>query len=138
MLSSLDTNIVIYALADHRNLAKTITSQKLISDLSISRSCVLSTQVLKEFANYCTKKVTPHMPADILLEYINDLAKLHLVPVDADIIMRAVKRHYASRINYYDALIVEASIAGEAKVLYSEDLQHDMQFGPLRVVNPFL
>jgi len=49
-----------------------------------------------------------------------------------------VRRQFKSQLSFYDALIIEAAIAGGAELLYSEDLQHGMRFDKLRVVNPFL
>ena len=48
------------------------------------------------------------------------------------------ERHFRSKISFYDALIVEAAIAGGAEILYSEDLSHEQRFDSLQVINPFL
>lgn len=49
--------------------------------------------------------------------------------------LRIVERWKTS---WYDALIIAAASEGGASILYSEDLQHDMRFGGVRVQNPFL
>jgi len=49
--------------------------------------------------------------------------------------LRIVERWKTS---WYDALIIAAASEGGASILYSEDLQHNMHFGSVRVLNPFL
>jgi predicted nucleic acid-binding protein len=39
---------------------------------------------------------------------------------------------------WFDALIVASAVEGECSVLYTEDLQHGLAVGRLRVTNPFL
>ena len=40
-------------------------------------------------------------------------------------------------ISYWDAAIVEAARATASPILLTEDLQHDMDFAGVRVVDPF-
>ena len=39
--------------------------------------------------------------------------------------------------SFWDALILEAALAAQATLLYSEDFQDGSVFGGLRIVNPF-
>ena len=43
-----------------------------------------------------------------------------------------------SRISFWDALIVFASIKGGASIIYSEDFNHGQKFGSAQVLNPFV
>jgi hypothetical protein len=48
---------------------------------------------------------------------------------------RDIERRY--RIGWWDAMIVAAARAQHCNILLSEDLQHGMLFGELRVLDPF-
>jgi predicted nucleic acid-binding protein len=41
-------------------------------------------------------------------------------------------------ISFYDALVVQAAVAGGCQRVLSEDLQHGATLGGVRIVNPFL
>jgi predicted nucleic acid-binding protein len=41
-------------------------------------------------------------------------------------------------INYWDAAILAAAERLKAPIVYTEDLNHDQLYGPVRVVNPFV
>jgi predicted nucleic acid-binding protein len=137
MRAAFDTNIALYAFADVSNPAKTGDARQLLEDLRIRGEGVISTQVLKEFANVCTRKLRPYVSETSLFTYLNILSGFTLISVKTELIQRAVLRHYESKISFYDALHVESAIAGGVEVLSSEDLQHGMRFGGVHVVNPF-
>lgn len=138
MRSAIDTNIAVYAFADRSDLHKTRVAGSIVEELALKDECVVSTQVIKEFANVCLRRMRPAMSRETLLSRLSFLGELDVVNVDPVLVRAAVDRHFVSQLNFYDALIIEAAIAGGAEVLYSEDLQHGMTFGSLRVVNPFL
>jgi predicted nucleic acid-binding protein len=138
MRSAIDTNIALYAFADLRDERKTSVSRSLVEKLAESDECVLSTQVLKEFAHVCTKRLRPALSEAMLLARVGQLSSFNLVQVDHTLVLAAIRRHYENKISFYDALIVEAALTGGAELLYTEDMQHGTQFGALRVVNPFL
>ena len=137
-LVAVDTNILVYALLERGPERKRDIAQHLLLQLSSEGSCVISTQVLKEFANVATKKFTPKMSEQDLTAHLEDLQQLNVVVVDSALINAGMRRHFSNQLSFYDALIVEAAMAGGAEVLYSEDMQHGMKFGKLSVVNPFL
>jgi predicted nucleic acid-binding protein len=60
------------------------------------------------------------------------------VPTDYPLIVAAVELSLRHGISYWDGAIVAAAEALEAEVLYTEDLNHGQQYGPVRAVNPFL
>jgi predicted nucleic acid-binding protein len=138
ILAAVDTNVLVYALLERGPERKRDIAQHLLLHLSSDGSCVISTQVLKEFASVATKKFTPKVSEQALTAHLEDLQQLNVIIVDSALVNAGVRRHYESQLSFYDALIVEAAMAGGAEVLYSEDLQHGMNFGRLRVVNPFL
>ncbi|MFO7730079.1 MAG: hypothetical protein R6V86_04880 [Spirochaetia bacterium] len=39
---------------------------------------------------------------------------------------------------WYDSLILASALQSKAKLLYTEDLQHDRVYRGIRILNPFL
>ena len=127
----------LYAFADFRDPGKTLISRGLIESIDKSQpSPIISTQVLNEFASLCIKR--KYLPQAELLTVLSILQRMRVISVTESIISAAVVRCISNQINYYDALIVETAIIGGAEVLYTEDLNHNQRFGPLKIVNPFL
>lgn len=138
MLRAVDANIPLYAYADFREPQKSDIARRLMEELALSGECVISTQVLKEFSNVAIKRPSVPMSQNVIENYLRNFMELHVVVVDQELVLRGVARHFKSKVSFYDALILEAALWAGAEVLYSEDLQHGQQFGPLRVINPFL
>lgn len=57
---------------------------------------------------------------------------------DADRVLAGIARRRRARISLWDALIVEAALAGGADRIPTEDLQHGQQIDGVRIENPFL
>jgi len=136
-LVAFDTNVLVYGLVDLRDADKTRTSRELLQ-MYANGSGVVSTQAIQEFANVCTKKLRRYLSTELLLEYLDGFRRYKIVSVDPALIRAAVHRQVVNQISYYDSLIVEAALSARTQLLYSEDLQHGMSFGTLRVVNPYL
>ena len=49
----------------------------------------------------------------------------------------ALDLHALRGVSFYDALIVQAAIAGGCAQLLTEDMQSGAVFGGVRIVNPF-
>lgn len=60
-----------------------------------------------------------------------------VITADTALILDAHELAYAEQLSWFDALIVEAAIRRDCRILYSEDLGHDRRFGDLVVRNPF-
>ena len=60
-----------------------------------------------------------------------------MVQVTPRMILQAASRSVSDQLSIWDAVIVEAALAGGCRTLYSEDFQNGCAFGPLRVVDPF-
>jgi predicted nucleic acid-binding protein len=138
MLRAIDANIPLYAYADFREPRKSDVAWHLMEELAISGECVVSTQILKEFANIAIKRPSIPMSQDVIEGYLRSLMTMNMVVVDERLVLLGVARHYHSKISFYDALVVEAALAGGAEILYSEDLGYGQRFDSLRVENPFL
>ena len=62
---------------------------------------------------------------------------LHVVTVDADLVMRAIAGSRDWQISFWDALIVRAAESAGCRTILSEDLASDREYGPVTVLNPF-
>ena len=69
---------------------------------------------------------------------IADLAQWQVVLPDARLILEAALLSEQHRISFWDALIVTTAKAGNANLVWSEDLQSGQSFGAVTVRNPFL
>ena len=129
MRSFLDTNVAVYLLAE--DPAKAERAEELLSE----RPCI-STQVINEFVNVCTRKLglsrsSAHENARALM------AHCEVLPVSVATVELAMQLGERFGFSHWDALIVAAAQMADCTILYTEDLQDEQQLGKLRVCNPF-
>jgi predicted nucleic acid-binding protein len=116
-----DTNILVYA-RDDRDPRKQRIASRLLTQHGTSRTGIISYQVVQELLNVLLVK-----------------ASHKISPIDAQELLETVLRlQERYRLSWYDSLIVAAAQQAGCKLLYSEDLQHGQQFGPVTIHNPFL
>jgi predicted nucleic acid-binding protein len=125
----LDTNVVVYLLAE--DPAKAERAETLLA----RRPCV-STQVVNEFINVCTKKLgfsraAAHENARALM------AQCDIAPLDAATVERAMCLGERHGFSHWDALIVAAAQLAGCAVLMTEDMQDGLQLEGVRLCNPF-
>lgn len=135
MRSLLDTNVLIYADAADEP-AKQRRAVALISALRRAGDAVLSTQVLQEYVNVAIRKL--RLPHALVRERLAFYRRFDLVTTSPDLIASALDLHVLRGISFYDALVVQAAAAGGCQCVLSEDLQHGVTLGGVRIVNPFL
>ncbi len=125
-----DTNILVYAFLD---IAK---RQRAIEVLS--EGGLISVQVLNEFTNVARNKRKRTWPEiEAALDVIRSrFPKIVLLTVEVHAAAVRLARDHG--LSIYDALIVAAALEAGCDTLFSEDLQHQRSFGPLRIVNPFV
>jgi predicted nucleic acid-binding protein len=131
----LDTNVLVYAF-DQSAPEKAARSREILARHGTDQTLVLSTQVLQEFYVTATRKLG--IPAGKAAEIVEALAGLELVQIDLAVIRAAMRRSHQDQTSFWDALIVEAALAGRCTRLLSEDLQAGRWFGSLQLENPFL
>lgn len=132
---SLDSNILFYTVdADAGALqerAREIVRQAALSD------CVLSLQTLCEFFASTTRK--EKLTAAQAAAHVEDWQTLFPVvaatPGSLRLAMRAVEHHSLS---FWDAMQWAVAKQAGARLLLSEDLQHDRELEGVRFRNPFL
>lgn len=131
----LDTNVLVYAF-DNADTRKRDTARSILAGAEPGE-LVLSTQVLAEFYVVTTRKLPEPLPEQAAARAVEQLAFLPVVPADATLVLAAVRRSLSDQLSLWDAMVIEAAIAGGCRRLLTEDLSHGAGYGPVEVTNPF-
>jgi len=132
--SFVDTAILLHAhdsSSDKHELAK-----QLLTDLWHTRTGVVSTQVLQEFA-VAVRRANPDLSVVQAAVLVQNFSGWQIVANNAESIVRALRIEKRHKISFWDALVVEAAQTAGVEVLYSENLDDGQSYGSVRVVNPF-
>jgi len=93
-----------------------------------------SYQVVQEFLNVAPVKLATPISEQSARRYLATVFRnLHIVSPSFGLISDAMDIRLRCRISWYDSLIVAAALEAKCSVLYSEDFQHGMRFGDLKV-----
>jgi predicted nucleic acid-binding protein len=134
----LDTNIFVYSFDLHAT-SKAARAQELIRDAFTSRKGVISYQVVQEFFNVALRRFSSPMLIADAQQYLATVFRPLLgVQSSSALYEEALRISQASKISWYDSLIVSAAVQSGCDRLYTEDLQNGQKFGRLQVVNPFV
>ena len=134
----LDTNIFVYTF-DSRSPSKRARANDLVTRALDTRLGIISYQVVQEFLNVATRKFPkPMMPAEAQLYLARILLPLCEVFPDSSLYGQALSICEEAQISFYDALIASSAIAGDCRILWTEDLQHKQRIRNLEIRNPFL
>jgi predicted nucleic acid-binding protein len=132
----LDTNIIVYA-HDRSSRNKHAVAREIMNYLWESRRGVISVQVLQEFFVCVTNKILKPLPiknAKVVIEY---LSTWDVVAYDKYITLKAIDIQERHRFSFWDSLIIQAAIQGQARLLLSEDLSDGQVEKDLKILNPF-
>ncbi len=135
-LELLDTNVLVYAY-DPGDLRKQQIAQGLVRR-AMAGEIVASSQVLGEFAATLLHKLMPPAKPDDVMALLDTLAPIKLVPIDGDVVLRAVQAHAQYGVHFYDGMILAAAERGTCKKIWSEDLNAGQQYFGCVVENPFI
>lgn len=130
----LDTNVLVYSF-DVGSPSK----QRKAKELLAGSRWFVSWQVVQEFSSVALHRFkVPLRPRD-LSDYISLKLwpRCRILPSEV-ILTKAISIHARYGFRYYDSLIVASAMAGGAKTLLSEDLQHGQSIDSLTIQNPFL
>ena len=127
-----DTNVLVYAFTKDE-------PEKQERALSALDNClpVISSQVLKEFANVLLKKKS--VDVQVILDTLHEIMGVaEIVEEKAGLVCSALRTSEKYGYSFYDSLIIEAALAADCAVLLSEDMQDGQIIGnKLRILNPF-
>jgi len=131
-----DTNVLVYA-HDLRETVRRPIAQACLDQLWADRAGVVSAQVLQEFHNVATRKMTPPMSPRAARQVITLYSAWPVVSPDAALIVAASVLAERHPLSFRDALIVEAARRAGARRLLTEDLQGGRRLGGVLIENPF-
>jgi predicted nucleic acid-binding protein len=131
----LDTNVLVYAY-DVGNPAKRGIAQDLVRR-ALNGECIVSTQVLAEFASTLLHKPAPPLPAADVADLLDVLGPIPLITPDGDIVRRAVQAHAKYGLHFYDGMIVAAAERAGCERIWSEDLSAGQEYFGVVIANPF-
>jgi predicted nucleic acid-binding protein len=132
----LDTNIIVYA-HDRSSRDKHAAAREIMDYLWESRKGVISVQVLQEFFVCVTKKISKPLlikNARVILEY---LSTWNVIVNDKYITLKAIDLQEKYQFSFWDCLVIQAAIQGQARILLSEDLPDGQVVEDLKILNPF-
>jgi len=128
----IDTNVLAYAYdarePDKRGIAQGLYTK---SDFSVSA------QVLGELFVTLTRKLPGSMPPEMAGQIIDGLRTQTVVPLSEALVAAAIDTSIRHQLSYWDALIIEAAVAGGCTTLLTEDLADGTVIRGVEIVNPF-
>jgi len=129
---ALDTNILIYSHFRNDERKRTIAHELL------SHYPIVSTQVVSEYLNVMKRLLS--IPKFELLElcalWMNE-CHIQIVEKSTINIAKQIVQRYDLQL--FDSIIVATAIEADCKILYSEDMQHNMIINrQLTIINPFI
>lgn len=130
----IDTNILLYAVSNDpdertkRDKARTVLSGKSVG---------LSTQVIGEFYENATRKLRPRLTHDQAVSILEPLFTLPIQPITIEVVRHTLEIKNRFQLRYWDACILAAANAMDARTVFSEDLSHGQEYDQVKVVNPF-
>ena len=130
----IDSNVFVY-FADGRDPAKQSVARAVLADAIGNPQCVISSQVLNEFANVAMKKLS--MTEDEARQYVESFQSIRVVFQQSGWTVRAleIKKQYG--LQFYDSLMLAAAEAAGCSEFLSEDLNDGQVYCGLKVINPF-
>lgn len=132
----LDTNVLAYAY-DNSDVRKRGIAQGLVRR-AIAGEIVASSQVLGEFATIPLHRLKPPAKSEDVVRLLDTLGPIPLIPIDGDVVVRAVRAAGRYGLHFYDGLIVAAAERGGCKKIWSEDLKAGQDCFGCVVENPFI
>jgi len=129
----IDSNIFLYAFNDDD-----LRKQQLATDIIMSRinHCYISIQVINEVSSNMLRKLLS--TNDEVEEFVRDSYKRFSVQnITQTVFIQACSLREKYNLSYYDSIIVSSAIEAKCTILYSEDMQHNLQIKELSIINPF-
>ncbi len=130
-----DTNVLVYGrdTSEANKQARALVWMTALWERLTGR---LSFQVLQEFYVTVTVKLAPGF--DQARAEVRDLLAWKPIAADGRLLAEAWRLQDRFQLPWWDSLIVAAAQIADCRYLLSEDFQEGMEFGNLKVVNPFL
>ena len=131
----LDSNIWLYALSDQDEERKE-KAENLIE--KNKKQICLSTQVINEVCLNLKRK-SAFDEAEISRLIFSFYLNYEIVEPKLETLLEASELRTKYSLSFWDSIIVASALSVSAEILYSEDMQNNLQVeNKLKIVNPFL
>jgi predicted nucleic acid-binding protein len=128
-----DTNVMVYSYSCTEEHKRKV-SRQIISN----NHCVISTQVIQEFANVLVKKFNMGYE-DVANSLRESIQNNELYTNTIMTVLKACEIGLRYKYSFYDSLIIAAAMESDCRILYSEDMQHKQQIDhKLTIINPYI
>ncbi len=132
----LDTNVLLYAVSTNPAEAdKTLAARTLMQ----AEDWASSAQVAAEFIRAST---SPRQPKPLTRaearRWVETWMAFPMAAVDGALVLEAVQIAEHFQTSHFDAQILAAAKRMGCATVHSEDLNHNQDYGGVRVLNPFL
>jgi predicted nucleic acid-binding protein len=131
-----DANVLVYAF-DSSAGVKQKKAVELLTRLWDSGTGCLSVQVLQEFFVTVTRKVPRPLSIDEAADHIREFALWKMFSPVADDVLAAIVLHKQAKLNFWDAMVVQAAAQTECDILWTEDLSDGQLMRGVHIRNPF-
>ncbi|HRQ41386.1 MAG TPA: PIN domain-containing protein [Chloroflexota bacterium] len=132
-----DTNVVVYAY-DLSAGKRQKQAESLLDQLWQSRTGCLSIQVLQEFYNIVTRKLTHSLSSRHAYDIVADLGQWYIHQAVVADVLGAIQLQQRYQLSFWDALIVRSAAQSGCTILWSEDLNNGQVYEGVEVRNPFI
>jgi predicted nucleic acid-binding protein len=127
-----DSNIFLYAFSKNED----DSNKKEIASQIVNQHATISTQVINEVSNNMLKKL--QFDNTMIEKFtLNCYKRYEIVNFSKPLYQKACYLRDNYHFSYYDSLIVSAALIWDCKILYSEDMHHNLQIEQLTIINPF-
>ena len=132
--TALDTNILIYSHFLENEDKRTISRELL------SKHPLVSAQVISEYLNVMRRLLKSTTVKEDLMDLCSEWMSMCVVhPIHIPTIQSAKRLIIRYDFQIFDSIIVASALEAGCKVLYSEDMQHNLQVDKqLTIINPFI
>jgi len=134
----LDTNIFVCSF-DEKAPAKRQKARSMIREALKSQTGIISFQIIQEFLNIATRKLSVGLTFEDLADYLKTVLfpLCDLSPTE-ELYQLALEIHRAHHISFYDSLVIAAAHKMNCKIIYTEDLQDGQVIAGVKIQNPFI
>jgi len=130
----LDTNVFVY-FVDDRDPVKQARARLIIAESIESPRCMISGQVLNEFANVALKKLA--LDEDEVRAYVDEFRSIRTVETRTVLTERALELKKLYGLQFYDSLLLATAEANGCDEFLTEDLNDGQSYCGVKTVNPF-
>jgi predicted nucleic acid-binding protein len=134
MRLAFDTNILVYAEFEP-DYQKGVLARRLL--LAAADEGIIAAQAVGELFNVARRRY-PALQSRTRDQVLAYSAVMAVVPSDREVLLLAAAFAERYQLQFWDAVIWQASAKGGATILLTEDLQHGFTAGGMRAVNPYV